>query len=97
MGRAAKHGACSVHARSEQHESLTPRGAATRVRRRVGEAPEPSSHTASLAAGTPSPATVWTDREDTRLGEISWSPRDKRCTVPLTRGAQSPRVHGDKT
>lgn len=96
MGRAAKHGACSVHVRSEQRESLTPRGAATRVRRRVGAAPAPSSHTAGMAAGALSPATVWTDCEDTRLSEISWSPPDKRCTVSLTRGAQSPQVHGDK-
>lgn len=97
MGRAAKHWACCVQARSEQRESLTPRGAATRVRRRVGAAPARSSHTAGTAAGTLSAATAWTDLEDTRLSEISQSPRDKRCTVPLTQGAQSPQVHRDKT
>lgn len=97
MGRMAKHKVCCVHARSEQRESLTPRGAAARVRRRVGAAPAQSSHTAGRATGTLSAATVWMDREDTRFSEISQSPRDKHCTVPLVQGAQSPQVHGDKT
>lgn len=56
-----------MHACSEQHDSLTPKGGAACVHQRVGGVSAWSSHMTGTIGGTLSPATTWMDLEDTRL------------------------------
>lgn len=41
-------------------------------------------------------ATRWVNSEDILLSGISQSQKDKYCTIPLIRGAQSSHIHGDR-
>ncbi|XP_032179343.1 uncharacterized protein LOC116578871 [Mustela erminea] len=62
---------------------------------RPGRLKDENTHHAFQRMGILTPATAWTDLEDTVLGEIRPSQKDKDCPVLLTRASQTCRIPPD--